>query len=430
MVSAPLLAYDPAVPGRDRLLDPAEVATRLAPLLELQAVPRAVRRRAKYRLGESLRVVYELATPRGSIIAAARAFPGHRAHEVWRAEERRCGTVRGGPGVVLDADNDAVWWVLPNDRRIVGLGELLGPSQSAREDLGLPAWCHTELVEYSPERSATVRASAVDGATLGYVKLYAPATVDVSALAARYCCVAEHLERVEGIRSPRAVRVDASRSLLLLEAMPGARWSELTGASAEEALRRLGRAIAQLHRLPVTAAAGLAPFGRLAPGRLRNSAALVARARPDIGTRLVELTDRLLESRRDGAPACFLHGDCHPQNALVDGESLSLIDLDQAGVGPAGADIGSLLARLRYGTIIGERPAADEAVLGSAFLAGYGEVATLPDDGELRWFMAAALVAERAIRAVNRVQVPALLHLDEIVAAADDASGTTGPGGS
>jgi hypothetical protein len=42
----------------------------------------------------------------------------------------------------------------------------------------------------------------------------------------------------------------------------------------------------------------------------------------------------------------------------------------------------------------------------------------LPDADELRWFVAAALVAERAMRAVNRVNRSSLEHLETILAAA------------
>ena len=44
--------------------------------------------------------------------------------------------------------------------------------------------------------------------------------------------------------------------------------------------------------------------------------------------------------------------------------------------------------------------------------------AALPSAASLRWHYAAALVAERAIRAVNRVNLRSLARLDELVALA------------
>ena len=113
-----------------------------------------------------------------------------------------------------------------------------------------------------------------------------------------------------------------------------------------------------------------------------------------------------------GGPAGVRHGDCHPTNALADGDSFALIDLDQAGTGPAAADIGSLLARLHQD--------GDSGAMRAAFLSGYRTVRTLPPERSLRWHTAAALVAERAVRAVNRVHLPTLDRLDDLLATADD----------
>ena len=51
-------------------------------------------------------------------------------------------------------------------------------------------WATSEVVEYAPERSVTLRAAAADGTSVAYVKAYAPGTVDVAELALRYDAVA------------------------------------------------------------------------------------------------------------------------------------------------------------------------------------------------------------------------------------------------
>jgi Ser/Thr protein kinase RdoA (MazF antagonist) len=116
----------------------------------------------------------------------------------------------------------------------------------------------------------------------------------------------------------------------------------------------------------------------------------------------------------------LLHGDCHPKNALVDGGRLALIDLDQAGTGPAAADVGSYLARLRVARVVGRQTAAQEAAISTAFLAGYDAVRPQPPDDELRWHTAAALVAEQSVRAVNRVRPDVLAHLPAVLATAEE----------
>ncbi len=108
----------------------------------------------------------------------------------------------------------------------------------------------------------------------------------------------------------------------------------------------------------------------------------------------------------------MLHGDCHPKNALVDGKQIGLVDLDQAGTGPAAADLGSLLARLHVDELVGGPSAAP---LAAAVSAGYAGVRPLPGDRSLQWHTAAALLAEQAMRAVNRVRLPVLDRLDALL---------------
>jgi Ser/Thr protein kinase RdoA (MazF antagonist) len=110
-----------------------------------------------------------------------------------------------------------------------------------------------------------------------------------------------------------------------------------------------------------------------------------------------------------------LHGDVHPKNGILLERGVALIDLDQASLGPAAADLGSLLAALRYEQHIGLLTRADERALSDAFLAGYRQIAKLPEAESLRWHMAAALFAERAFRAVSRIRLRGLQSLPELL---------------
>jgi hypothetical protein len=96
--AAPALAFDPAVPGRDVLLDGAPMPDRLARLLALAgqlAIGGYRRVRARYRVGESLRLVHELeigGTPR---LVAGRTFAGRSADVYERARERAAARRQG-----------------------------------------------------------------------------------------------------------------------------------------------------------------------------------------------------------------------------------------------------------------------------------------------------------------------------------------------
>ena len=96
-------------------------------------------------------------------------------------------------------------------------------------------------------------------------------------------------------------------------------------------------------------------------------------------------------------PSVCLHGDVHPKNGILLEKGIALIDLDQASVGPPAADLGSLLAALRYERHIGLLTETAERTLADTFLTGYQQIGMLPDPESLRWHMAAALFAERCI---------------------------------
>ncbi len=420
-VAATRLAPDPALPARDLLLDAGAVAERLATRLGIDgtlAISSARLLRAKYRIGESLRVVVRLTVDEAEHTVVARVFrDGGSAAAHVRALSLAIPTGPLRP-VVHDPEIDTVWWTVPNDRRLRGLPGLLAPTGDMAALPGAAGrWVASELVELAPERSATARVLDGNGRAIAYAKVYAPGTVDLAALARRYDRAAAALAGTAGVRAPRALGWSAPHDALLLEAMPGHRWDDLAPESLAPALRRLGIAIATLHGVD-PAGCGAGDFGRLRIERVVNSADLVARALPGQARAARRLAGALAAETPAQGPAVLLHGDCHPKNALAGDRELALIDLDQGAMGAPAADLGSLIARLHHGALLGAHEPSATAELAGAFLDGYARVRALPDDAALRWHTAAALVAERAIRAVNRVHPAAIGAMGDLLAQA------------
>jgi Ser/Thr protein kinase RdoA (MazF antagonist) len=416
------LSPDAALPARDLLLDPVAAADRLAGLLGRSGpleVTDARLVRAKYRIGESLRVVLRLTVEGAERTLVARAFR-HGASAAAHVRALAIAVPTGDLHPVLhEADLDVVWWCVPNDRRLRALPALLTPTEDVAGLAGDGGrWVGSDLVELAPERSATARASDREGRTIGYAKAYAPGTVDLAALARRYDRAAAALAKVDGVRAPRALGWSDERDILMLEAMPGRRWDELPTSALGPALRRLGVAVATLHGVDPHGC-GVGRFGRLQTGRVVHSAELVGRALPRHAARAGRLARALAAGAPADGPTVLLHGDCHPKNALAGADGLALIDLDQGALGAPAADLGSLLARLHHGAVLGEHDHADTPALAGHFLAGYAEVRSLPGDDDLRWHTAAALVAERAVRAVNRVHLPAIEAMGALLAQAE-----------
>lgn len=424
-------AADPELPSRDTLLDPDAVAQRLSRILSPDArldVDECTLVRAKYRIGESLRVVYRLDIAGSSHLVAARAFRGQESLGALR-RAAPC-AVEAGPlrPVAHDPEAGAVWWAFPNDRKLRGVEALLRPAPDVAEPLvGQARWTASQVVEYAPERSVTLRAVGADGTASAYVKAYAPGSMNLPALARRYALVAQALRRSTApVCSTEPLWWSDTLHSLLLQALPGRHWDQLGPGSASSALRRLGTAIATMHDIPLGMRTKAGPpmrrafgrFRRLETARVLHSAELIGRARPEAAAAALRLAEALSAGPPMQARPVLLHGDCHPKNALLEGERVALIDLDQAGIGPAAADLGSLLARLVQTRLV---EGADTADLAGAFMDGYAEVRALPHQQSLAWHTSAALLAEQAMRAVNRVRPETLDHLDELLASAHTA---------
>lgn len=412
------LAADPSLPQRNLLLDEGEVARRLALRLGAGgplAIEACERVRAKYRFGDSLRVLHSVRVGSSTFTVAARAFRGGRSRRAY--ERAACEAVACAPlrPVIHDVELDTVFWTFPNDRKIKGLQSLVNiPADLARPFV--PAWTGSRVVAYAPEKCATAQCLDDRSNVLAYAKLYAGP--EGSRAASVYEALQHSLQAsLASVGLPRVISYTEAHRMLLIEAVDGERIADLGGPDARRGYELLGRALAGLHSLPVPE--GLSPFKRLAVERARSAASVIGRVRPDVESEAVGLAAKLAARWEPPTePLVCLHGDVHPKNGILRGDRLTLIDLDQAGAGTSAADIGSLLASLSYNHLSGLTTRGVASELGEAFLSGYGCVRPLPHEGSLNWHTAAALLAERALRAVNRVRPEGLACLRELLAEA------------
>ena len=408
-----LLARDPLLPLRDELLDGALVGPRLQQLLgegDGSAEAHCTRLRATYRRGESLRATYRLDGPAGARLVSARMFTAGKASaKLAQAEDDALR--RGAPpgSVLVDDALDTVFWMFPEDRKLQGLAELTSPSLSTRESLDAP-WSRSELVAYTPEKAATARWEDASGRVVGFAKVQVghEGRRSVDALRAARRGVAND----GSLRLPDAVAYLPERHLALFTPAPGRPLHELPQDRWPEAMAALGAGLAVLHRQPVD---GFAPFVRLDPAGLDAAGEVLRQARPDLASLVRSLVETLLLAPPGQAAPVLLHGDLHPKNVLVHDAGISLVDLDQAGAGPAAAEVGGMLGRLwcpRPGDEITDDTASAAA---DAFLASYGQA---PAHSDLLWYAAAALLVERAARAVHRVDVRTLAVLEDVLVTA------------
>lgn len=402
---------DPVIPSRDLLLDPETVSEIIGRITHHEgAMEWCSLRRAKYRVGESLGVVYDVIADGREYVMSARTFANSAV--AFHDAEAKIEPVHGMPGVAHDPRTDTVWWTVPNDPKLRNLATLLNPPVRVCRTSGV-AWDQSRLVEYAPERSATARLLDTRGQISGFAKAYRDR--DVLDVANQYNHVAASVAMLDGIRTPRALGWARPDRIVVLEPMRGRPWTQLPDDLRPLAMARFGSALANIHSLPNDFGRG--PFQRYRLDRVLNSADLVATARSDVAVPMGRLRDKLAGGPPIPQATVCLHGDVHANNVLFYGDDVHMIDLDQGGSGPAAADIGSMLASLL--TIRRSTPLISVDGLAEQFLDGYSAIAALPSDAELRWYTAAAFVAERAIRAVNRVNYATLAVLPELLEMAD-----------
>lgn len=412
----PLLAPDEALPARDLLLDADLAPALVAHRLEIPGGPMisACRRvKAKYRIGESLRVLFRVEVGGAFQFVAARMFPDGRAASIYR--EALTHTVPAGSlqPVGCDEENRIVFWAFPNDRRIRHLASLVRPRPEFDSVLPGP-WTSTRVVAYAPERAATAQCLGPAGEVLGYAKVYSGED------GARSRELHDRLVRAVGavaeLELPRALIYSAADRLLLVEALAGRPVGEFEPARRVEGYRKLGAALARLHSAQVKLTDR---FGRLQPSRLEQAGRLVGWARPELAPLSERLSQGLVARYQpDSEPPVCLHGDVNSRNWLLQVDRVALIDLDQVAMGPAAADLGGALAGLMYREITKEWSATEVRALGQALCSGYEAFRPLPTTDSLRWHTAAALLAERALRAVTRFRVDGLRHLEDLLTAA------------
>jgi aminoglycoside phosphotransferase (APT) family kinase protein len=415
-VHAPLLAPDPGVPGRDVMLDPEQMAERLSRLLGRDGpagIDRYARGRAKYKVGESLRVVHEIEVDGAPWIVASRTFPNGRSERVYEralAEARDAGPLLG---VAHDPDLHAVFWTFPNDRKLATLPALIPATDTVSELLGRPIG-RTLLAAYAPEKSAT---AACFDELLGRPVAYAKVFADPDELHASHRAHTAVFDRLgtshSALRVPTVLASSEEHRMLVVEAIQGRRIDSMHGPELLEAMRRFGAALATFHSLP--APAGMPRFTRLDPDRHAPAAALIGRARPDVAVAAARLAGELAGTAPARGETVLVHGDVHLKNGLLQGRRIALIDLDQTGLGTPAMDLGSALAGLRYRALVDDEGArADRAR--HALLDGYASARELPSRADLDWHVAAALLSERALRAVNRIRADGLVHLGAVLA--------------
>ena len=219
-----------------------------------------------------------------------------------------------------------------------------------QDDAALPSlerWMRVgELIKYRVGRRATIRLTGDDGDPVAYVKVLRPwkARKELRRLEAAHDVIGSIADAPP---LPPVLDHNTEEGWIMLGALRGRSLHDLLweGSGAEEAaLERTAGVLARFHSiraaeldLPVLRPP-MAPrqYAAIASGHLPERAAAYRRALDEIEAlgEVVFSQDRVV------------HGDLHDKNVLLDGEGVTILDLDMLHAGDPVEDVGNLAAHL------------------------------------------------------------------------------------
>src|SRR6185295_11494796 len=186
------------------------------------AVDRCERVYAKYRVGESLRVVYRVELDGLPHHVATRGFRRGESAGAYRRALASAIPAPPLPCVVHLPELDAVFWSFPNDRKLSTLPLLAGRSQTLDRLVGHPGLT-PQLVAYCAERSASAACVDGDGHPIAFAKVHCGDGAE------RERRRLEAAGAIAGgdLRVPRVVGTSAVDGALAVEAVRGTRLDAL-----------------------------------------------------------------------------------------------------------------------------------------------------------------------------------------------------------
>jgi hypothetical protein len=275
----------------------------------------------------------------------------------WLAVCFRTGVVERSSGrplcptvtVECRAGEPDLMWTFPDDPALPGLAMAADGALVRRRLRPRPEHVVVEPLRYRPRRRAVFR-YRLDGNRVLFGKVVTPRR------GSRQLALADVL-RPTGLRLALPVgRVGPGA--LVLPALPGTPLRDLLLAGGPlPPPERIVALSEELHRrsLPALAAAGFTLVGERATSRRRvdpttalSAARLVARLLPDEGCAAGRVAEAVMAWEEESAPSesRIVHGDLYENQVVVDGDRLSLLDLDDLGPGDALLDAANFSAHL------------------------------------------------------------------------------------
>jgi aminoglycoside phosphotransferase (APT) family kinase protein len=312
---------------------------------------------------------------------------------------------------------------MADDRGLPGVPEALSPTrveQRLAEICRAPVReCRVTPVSYRPATHAVLAYDVVTGS--GRSRFFAKVLADGSD---RYTAAAAAIAASAGRRDapapvPEVIALWRDLGAVVQRAAPG---RVLSGVLRDESLpgrdrvryaELLGCLLGGVHATPHRAQPRWTAEDELTA--LEALLLPTCHGDPAVGRSLAALVDRLSERVPANLDLVLSHGAFRSGQVLVDGDLLTLLDLDTVSGADAARDAGNALAYLSWADVRGALRPGLAPALHQAFLAGYAASRTDLPPSALTWWSAAAMakIAGRRFRALATTEwpsVPGLLN--------------------
>lgn len=443
-----VIPVDPALPQLGVVLSESAMADVFAATLrDRGTVVDACRiERIKYRPRRNCMVSYRLSLRAAEgraveqSVAARVCSGGESARRADKASLCSWQPSAAGPAFVRLAALDALtsWW--PNDAKLE-TPRLLTDENLMHERV-LPEVVHAltagqgtltshrvDIVQYVPEHRLCARVrlrwrTRGDGAAEQERIVYAKANREASGAdvhAVMRAVEASSAWSAGRLRTPRSLLWQPAHGLHWQQGLPGEALLDAEPQVSPAFAAAVGLQLAALHRVS-------APIERiLSRADVAHRPAEVAAVLGEVDATWKPALARLTKALAHGSTAreysaVTLHGDLHPRNVLLEGQHLSIIDLDSVRRGPALLDLGAWIADALYRALLQGAAPARATASWQAFVAGYaaggGEQF---DEPQLAWAAAYQLLCQRAWRCVVNLKpgrfalAPQLIALTEAI---------------
>ncbi len=156
-------------------------------------------------------------------------------------------------------------------------------------------------------------------------------------------------------------------------------------------IHKVGRLLAQLHSQQTTKLPRRAL--KEETQKIQRSADDLAIILPSVKDLLNAVSEKCVEQLSQLQPIeVAIHGDCHPQQFLVDESKVAILDLDNAAMGHPAEDLGNFLAHLEREVLLGRVRRSLCEQLSEELTAGYFEESTATAHGNPQAYLAAGLL--------------------------------------